>query len=246
MSNYVNDINKKYNIENNQINFVAIKSMINVLIKNNEAYLSNQKLMINEDILKIFIELYREFQYFFDLNYNRKSDFLLFFTALYNSIKNNEIINFDALFCPGYSKNGYKDNLGVTTKWKLKLLKDMSLFMHSRNILNNITCYYSDVFLENTNYELEPQWHEQLLLNMNAFHKEGKKYFDNNQILNMSQLPIFSSEKSIGGYVDSDIIKKIPLSTYKAFKKCNQRFYDKMDLCQVFRHNFSNSLNYCI
>ena len=71
-------------------------------------------------------------------------------------------INFNSLFCPGYTRYGYKSELGHTTKWKLEELSKIRDFLDSYGIKSSFKNYYSDVFLENTDSKLEPNWKEQM------------------------------------------------------------------------------------
>ena len=229
MSNYTEDLIKKYKITKQQTTSMAVKSLINAMIEQKEASLIKQELTINEEVFLKCYRLYEKCLEHFDPNYNRKTDFYLFFLYLINGFNNHEEINFSALFCPGYTKYGYKDHLGNTTTWKLEELSKIKKMLGENDILATIKCYYSDVFLENTDAKLEPLWEEQLKYNRDLFHQEGEKYFHCEDVKNMSDLPIFSTSDDIEGYVDLNIISSLSPSTYKAFMKCNEKFYKSMD-----------------
>lgn len=64
--------------------------------------------------------------------------------------------------------------------------------------------------------------------NRYLFHEEAKKYFDEIYVKNASDLEIFSEEKSISGYIDDNLVKKVNPRTYKSFKKFNEKFYNKL------------------
>ena len=85
----------------------------------------------------------------FDLNYNRKSDFISFCRYVASSKIEGKEINFNSLFCPGYTRHGYKEELGHTTKWKLEELAKIRDVLNCYGINNTFKNYYSDVFLEN-------------------------------------------------------------------------------------------------
>lgn len=225
---FINDIFRAFNIEYNQINIIVVKSLIAAMIDRNLCYKEKQRLIFDE---KDFIDcwlIYLSCLNYFDPNYNRKTDFSLFFKYIIDNKTLKKKINFHALFCPGYTKNGYKEHLGNTTLWKLKALHDIMNMFRNINIESSIICYYSDVFLENCDSLLEPKWKEQLNNNRNLFHMEGKKYFECNCIRNVSDISIFSHEKDKDGFVDKKIISSIPLSTYNAFVKGNENFYNSM------------------
>lgn len=228
MKTYLNNIFKEFNIENSQLNVIAVKALIAAMISKNICFQEKQKLSFDEQIFNECWKVYSNCLYYFDPNYNRKTDFSLFFRYIIDSQMLNKKINFHALFCPGYTKNGYKSHLGKTTLWKLKELYRISNMLQDSNIELSITSYYSDVFLENCNSELEPKWKEQLDYNRKLFHLEGNKYFDSEYIKNASDISVFASEKDSDGYVDNTIISNISKSTYDAFTKSNKKFYTSM------------------
>ena len=254
MKLFVNDIFHIFNIKKNQLSVNAVKGLISAMVEKNKCVYDKQQIVFDE---KFFLEcwnVYMDSLDFFDLNYNRKTDFSLYFKYIIDCKDNlDKAINFHALFCPGYSKYGYKDHLGNTTLWKLKELRNLTNMLNNHMSVN-LTCYYSDVFLENCNNNLEPDWEKQLKYNRSLFHDEANKYFNDKMVRNMSDLDIFSKEKDIEGYVDENIIKSIPLTTYSAFKKGNDKFYRSLGFTEEqikFRNDrlitmyriFSNYLN---
>lgn len=228
MKIFVNDIFKTFNIESSQLNVTTVKSLIAAMISKGVCFQEKQKLVFNE---QLFIEcwtVYSKCLTYFDPNYNRKTDFSSFFKYIIDYKLLAKEINFHALFCPGYTKNGYKSYLGNTTLWKLKVLREIVNMLQDNNIESTMTCYYSDVFLENCNSKLEPKWQEQLDYNRMLFHIEGNKYFDCEDVKNASDISIFALEKDREGYVDNTIIDSIPKTTYDAFVKSNKKFYTLM------------------
>ena len=228
MELYFKDIFEKYNIEKDQINVNVVKAIVNVLKEKELCSEKKQKLNINSDAFLYCWQLYIILLEHFDPNYNRRTDFVLFFKYVLLERIENKSINFKTLFCPGYTKYGYKDRLGHTTKWKLEELYNIRNLLTKKNIANTFTNYYSNVFLENCNSSLEPNWKKQLEYNRELFHKEGEKYFNKFEVLDTSTIPIFNTEKSIFGYIDDKIICSTKKTTYNAFVKSNKKFYESL------------------
>lgn len=228
MKLFVNDIFQIYGIEKKQLNVNAVKGLISAMVDKNKCTYEKQQIVFDENFFFDCWQVYKDSLIFFDPNYNRKTDFSLYFKHIIDCKDDFEkSVNFHALFCPGYSRYGYKDHLGNTTLWKLKELRNLTDMLN--NHMNvNLTCYYSDVFLENCNPSLEPNWEEQLKYNRALFHEEAAKYFDDDMVRNVSELDVFSKKEDIEGYIDEDIIKSIPLTTYSAFKKGNDKFYHSL------------------
>ena len=227
---FINDLFEKYQIEKNEINIMAVKSLLSILYKNNNATLYHQKIEIDEEIFsEIWLIYTLSMQNFFDNNYNRKSDFLLYFDHLYNSLYNGKKLNMLSLFCPGYTKDGYKKYFGHTNSWKMQNLAELEKFYKENNIDSKIYNYYSDVFLENTNYDLNPNWKEELEENKKIYNEYGLKFFPKSQVLYASQIPVFSTDECIEGYVDIEKVKSLPLKIYKSILLSNKKFYDKLN-----------------
>lgn len=240
MKKFINDIFKTFDIERTQLNTIAVKSLIAAMISRGVCVQEKQKLLFNEQLFLECWIIYTNCLIYFDPNYNRKTDFSSFFKYILDYKLLYKKIRFHALFCPGYTKNGYKTYLGNTTLWKLKTLKEIVDMLQDNNIDSIMTCYYSDVFLENCNSELEPNWKEQLDYNRMLFHEEGSKYFDSKEIKNISDINIFTLEKDGPGFVDDTIIKKIPKTTYDAFVQGNKKFYSSMEFTDeqmIYRNN---------
>lgn len=228
MKMFISDIFKTFNIERTQLNTIAVKGLIAAMISKGVCIQEKQKLVFNEQLFIECWSVYFECLTYFDFNYNRKTDFSLFFKYILDCKLLSKEINFHALFCPGYTKNGYKPYLGNTTLWKLKALREIIDTLRDNDIYSTMTCYYSDVFLENCNSKLEPNWQAQLNYNRMLFRQEGSKYFDFNDIKNASDISIFTLEKDASGFVDDTIIGSIPKTTYDAFVKSNRKFYTSM------------------
>ena len=67
-----------------------------------------------------------------------------------------------------------------------------------------------------------------MINNCELFHKEGEKYFDKDEVLNASSIPIFNKENAEVGYIDNTIIESIKSNTYSAFIKSNRKFYESL------------------
>ena len=119
---FVNDIPKIFNIDNTQLNITAIKALLIALENEGLAYKEKQKIVLDEYVFIKLWNIYEASLVFFDPNYNRKSDFKLYFINIIKSLYKEEKLNFFALFCPGYTTDGYKEKVGSTNKWKLKEL----------------------------------------------------------------------------------------------------------------------------
>ena len=232
MDIYFNDIFDVLNIEKNQINVNIVKAIVCALKENGLCSENKQKLKIEKDAFMYCWELYIQLLEHFDPNYNRRTDFLLLFRYILSEMLEKKSINFKSLFCPGYTKYGYKDRLGHTTTWKLEELYNIKNMLDKKNISNTFKNYYSDVFLENYDSSLEPKWKEQMMYNRILFHEEGEKYFGKEEVQDASVIPIFNDEKSIYGYIDEKIIDSLKKTTYSAFVKSNKKFYESLNFTE--------------
>lgn len=232
MELFINDVYNRYNVEKSEANTNAIKAMMIVLKEKELCQENKQKLSIDSDVLDYSFEIFKKMLEHFDPNYNRRSDFIAFCRYVAASKIDGDIINFNSLFCPGYTRYGYKSELGHTTKWKLEELSKIRDLLDKYGIKSNFKNYYSDVFLENTNSKLEPNWKEQMENNRELFHKEGEKYFDKDEVLNASSIPIFNKDSSVVGYIDDQLIKTVKSGTYSAFVKSNRKFYESLNFTE--------------
>lgn len=223
-----NDLFERFTIEKNQYNVFGIREIVKAMIKNKYAVIDNSQMIVFDEILfKFLLDVYNSWYNYFDINYNQKNDLSIFFQIVILAKKQKEGIKFLALFCPGYTKTGYKNYLGYTTIWKLEELQKISDLLNSFGIKNEITCYYSDVFLENYDSDSNPNWGDELNFNRSLFHEECQKY-PNLIGKNLSDLNLFSKKDDIIGYINEDIIENLSSRVYKVFKKANEEFYKKM------------------
>ena len=229
MELYLKDIHEVFNIEKDEISKNVVKAIVWAMKQKGFCVEEKQKLVLDSDMFEYCWTMYKTLLEHFDPNYNRRHDFLSLFNYIISSTVDDEKIEFNSLFCPGYTRHGYKNKLGHTTTWKLEELSKIRDMFDEHNIKTVFKNYYSDVFLENFDSSLEPNWKEQMEYNRYLFHEEGKKYFNSDEVLNASSIPIFSEDKDIYGYVDPEIIKSIKIATYSAFIKSNQKFYESLD-----------------
>lgn len=225
----VNDIFEVFNLEKTQLNIASLKALFVAMKRFQLLDMEKQNIIFEENVFIYLWSVFLEFLYYFDLNYNRKTDLSLFFSRLIESLYQNKTLNFYALFCPGYTISGYKDYLGDTTIWKLKKLKELTNMMSSYQISVNMLCLYADVFLENCDSQKNMFWHEQMEYNRSLFHIEGEKYFEAEQVRNMSSLEPFNHDFDLKGYVDEKKINSISQKVYNSFLHCNEKFYKKMN-----------------
>ena len=228
MEVFLNDIFDVVGIEKNQININVVKAIVYALKEKGLCIQDKQRLNIDRDTLEYCWNIYAQLLLHFDPNYNRRTDFLILFRYILSEKLEKNCINFNSLFCTGYTRYGYKNRLGHTTIWKLEELYNIRNLLERNGISNTFRNYYSDVFLENCDSTLEPRWREQLEYNRELFRKEGEKYFDKSEVLDASSIPIFSNDDSIPGFIDDGIINSTKLTTYSAFVKSNKKFYESL------------------
>ncbi|WP_430884435.1 hypothetical protein [Fusibacter sp. JL216-2] len=212
-----------FSIEQTQLNKTVVKALVRAMRKKNYAWIS-QSITFDEEV---FYNTWGAFQIwlkYFDINYNRRTDFETLFLRLINSIYEKKEIHLCSLFCPGYKDRGYKDYLGHTTLWKLRALYLFKNDLSDYGINVKSSLFYADVFLENCDDTQYSQWYNELKYNRFLFHEEGMKFFDKDELLNTSDLMIFSSPKCIGGYVDSTLISRVRNKTYEVFIQNNKKF----------------------
>ena len=214
-----NDILYKLKIDNNQINRNFIKSIINALLINGDAIIDKQKIIVDINKIEVLWNLLMELKIFFDYRYNTKKDLSSFFKGIIMQ----ETINLNAIFCPGYTNNGYKNYIGNNNSIRIEKLSELKKKLEELKILCNFKITLANIFLENTNLLLNPKWFEELKIHEEKFAELAKEFFDSSEIYFLSN--IFSEEKYIEGFVDETIEKT---RTYYNFLKNNLEFYKKM------------------
>ena len=218
MYNY-NSLIEKLKINNNPENRKKLKAIINALIKNGEALIIKQSIDTDYQKVAYLYYILNELKTFFDYGYNSKEDLTRF---LYYILNPNSI-NLNAIFCPGYTKNGYKNYIGNNNTVRIEILKELSEKLKELQIQVNIKVILANIFLENTDYITNPNWEQELLFHEQKFIELAKKHFDDKEILKLSS--IYQSKKYIEGFILEDICHG---KTYDNFYKNNLEFYRKM------------------
>ena len=132
-------------------------------------------------------------------------------------------MDLNAIFCPGYTNNGYKDYIGNNNTSRLIILNELSSRLNEMNINAKFNIMLADVFLENTNTNDNPNWKNELSLHRELFKNLASKYFEDGSIKCLSD--IYQGEEYIEGFVDKSIcLGKV----YDNFYKNNKDFYQKM------------------
>lgn len=211
---------EKYKIPVNDEQKKQIKSLLTAMGNNNLSYIKKQRIYLDENKFNDLFTICSELKTIFDYKYNTRNDLEQFFDML---ISNNDFIKFYAVFCPGYTDTGYKDRLGHTTTCKIEKLKNLKKFCVKNKIKCNINCIYADIFLENYDDILNPNWEQELELNKKLFFEYALKYFDEEEITFLSD--IYSDAIYIKGFIAEGILTG---KGYDDFIKYNKSFYEKM------------------
>ena len=233
MKLYLEDFPEYLKVEKNKLNLLAIKELLANMEKKDLVIRQKQQLIFDEKVFNKMWNLYYNGLEHYDVNYNRKTDIKSYFKYMLENDLENIPTNFFALFCPGYTDDGYKDRLGHTTIWKLKELKDILEFYKKYDLDSTLICCYSDVFLENVDTDKNSNWKAEMEYNRSLFHKEAQKYFPKEWAINTSDLPIFQSEDDVAGYINEDMVNQVRGKTYHAFTVANQKFYTKLGFSEA-------------
>ncbi len=206
-------------IDNSAVNRSYLKSIVNSLIKNNEAFVKKQKIFTDTDKVVYLWELLQKLSEFFDYTYNTKvelSEFLYF-------VLNDKEINLNAIFCPGYTDNGYKNYIGNNNTMRLKTLKSLKDKLSQEQINSNFKITLSDIFLENIDIEKNTNLYDELTFHREEFIKTAMKDFKEEEIVILSEF--FNDEDYVSGFIDDSLLSG---KTYQNFYKNNEAFYKKM------------------
>ena len=214
-----NDLICKLKMDDNVTNRKQLKAIVNALIKNGNAIVEKQLIKVDINYVIYLWQIINNLGCCFDYKYNTKIDLTKFIFYMINK----NIVNLNAIFCPGYTKTGYKDYIGNNNSTRLETLNKLKDYLKKNNIDAKFNITLADIFLENTNSELNPNWKDELELHVQKFIEKSKENFDLNEIIILSS--IFTEEKYIKGYIDEKIIKN---KTYYNFLKNNLEFYNKM------------------
>ena len=214
-----NNLIYKLKIDDNVTNRKQLKAIINALIKNGNAIVEKQLINVDINYVIYLWGIINKLSYYFDYKYNTKIDLTKF---IYYMINKNPV-NLNAIFCPGYTKDGYKNYIGNNNSTRLETLNKLKDFFQKNNIDTKFNITLADIFLENTNSALNPNWKNELEIHVQKFIEKSKENFDLNEIIILSSM--FAEKKYIKGYIDENIIKN---KTYYNFLKNNLEFYNKM------------------
>jgi len=214
-----NDLICKLKIDNNVTNRKQLKAIINALIKNGNATVEKQLIKVDINYVIYLWEIVNKLSCYFDYKYNTKIDL----TKFIHYMINKNIVNLNAIFCPGYTKDGYKNYIGNNNSTRLETLNKLKDFFKKNNIDAKFNITLADIFLENTNSALNPNWKNELEFHVQKFIEKSKENFVLNEIIILSH--IFTGEKYVKGYIDEKISKN---KTYYNFLKNNLEFYNKM------------------
>lgn len=206
-------------IDNNAVNRSYVKSIVNSLLKNNDAFVIKQKIFTDKDKVVYLWNLLQKLSEFFDYTYNTKvelSEFLYF-------VLNNKQINLNAIFCPGYTDNGYKNYIGNNNTMRLKTLKSLKDKLSQERIDSNFKITLSDIFLENVDIKKNANLYDELSFHREEFIKKALEDFKEEDIVILSE--VFNDESYVRGFIDDSLLKG---KTYQKFYKNNESFYKKM------------------
>jgi len=216
----LNDIIEMLKIDSsNKKDIFYLKILIDVLINEKIVSINKQKISIDINYLIKQWNLISNIGEYFDFSNSSKEDLFYFFSKL---IKNDEI-NFDAVFCPGYTNNGYKNNVGRGNLKKMQILCKIKNELINLGYCIKIKIILADVFLENADELENPFWEKELNLHRLKFKQCAMKYFNPSEILFLSD--IFCEKKYIKGFINNSIINS---KIYDNFYNNNHNFYKDM------------------
>lgn len=216
----LDELFKKYAILVNNEQKKQIKALLTAMESNNLSYIKKQRIYLDENKFKELFTIFSELKVIFDYKYNTRNDLEQFFDMI---ISNSDSVNFYAIFCPGYTDTGYKDRLGHTTTSKIEKLRILKDFCEKNKIKCNVNCIYADIFLENCNNILNPNWEQELQVNKKLFLEYALRYFEEKEITFLSD--IYSDNVYVKGFIDERILTG---KRYNDFMKYNKSFYEKM------------------
>ena len=215
-----NDLINRLNIDNNSFNKSHLKAIINALIINGEAYIEKQMIYVDFYKVEYLWSLYLKLSSYFDYKYNSKIDLTKFFSYI---LSGNDL-NLNAIFCPGYTDNGYKDYIGNNNSKRLLILKLLKEELENNDIKTKFHISLADIFLENTDSYKNMNWQDELLIHTKKFVEKAKEHFTDDEIVVFSN--VFASDEYIKGFVDKELLTG---KNYETFYKNNEEFYKKMN-----------------
>jgi len=218
------DLITNLSIQNNSENKKIIKAIVHSLINNNQAIVEKQSIDLNYDLFEHIYNQLIELEDFFDYSYSTKIDL----TKFIDYILSQRDLNINAIFCPGYTSDGYKDYIGKNNKNRLADLRRLKDKLIQLNIPTNINIELADIFLENTDSKRNELWREELEVHRIKFIKEASLHFSKENIIKLSD--VFNGEEYEKGFINGEICSG---KTYDSFYKNNIAFYKKMKWCDT-------------
>ncbi len=218
MYNYDNLL-EKLKVGNNIESRKKVKAIIHALIKNGDAIFVKQAIDTDYQKVEYLYEILNKLERFFDYHYNSKIDLTKFLC----SILNDNALNIDAIFCPGYTNNGYKNYVGNNNTLRLMTLYQLASKLEEMEIDAHFNIMLANIFLENTNILVNPNWKEELVEHEKKFIELANKYFKRDEIMKMSN--IYEGDDYQYGFVDEKLCHG---KVYDSFLKNNIVFYRKL------------------
>lgn len=214
------DLIDRLNIVSDAENKKIVKAIVHSLINNEQARIIKQDIDINYALFEQLYNILNELKDFFDYRYSTKVDL----TKFLNYVLTKEVLNIHAIFCPGYTKDGYKNYIGNNNSSRLIILKDLKTRLIEMSIPTNINIELADIFLENTDSSKNKNWKEELNIHRAEFIRVSSQYFEKKNIIKLSD--IFTGLDYEKGFINTEICSG---KTYDSFYKNNMEFYKKMN-----------------
>ena len=120
-----NDLICKLKMADNVTNRKQLKAIVNALIKNGNATVEKQLIKVDINYVIYLWEIVNNLGCYFDYKYNTKIDLTKFIFYMINE----NIVNLNAIFCPGYTKTGYKDYIGNNNSTRLETLNKLKDYL---------------------------------------------------------------------------------------------------------------------
>ena len=211
---------EKLRIYNNLENRKILKSIVHALLKSGDAIIVKQLIDVDYNKVKNLYNILNELSSYFDYSYNTKIDL----TSFLIYILNEKPLSINAIFCPGYTSDGYKDYVGTNNSKRIENLSKLSQKFDEMGVEAEFKIMLANIFLENTDYFVNSNWQKELKNHEIKFIELSKKFFNENEILKLSD--IYSGEEYVNGFVDEQLCFG---KVYNSFYKNNIDFYKKMN-----------------
>jgi hypothetical protein len=217
-----NQLYEKYHLDKTD------KKMIKAIFKSMKPYeyfeMNRQRLVFDENVFETLLAVMIKSSQFFDYGYSNLQDLELYSKYMLEALYSNNSATFMAIFCPGYTDNGYKNRVGRNNIRKLNQIAELKQMLKEQGVEINVKCAYADVFVENCDSIVNPNWTTELSENGKIFSDYASTMFDKEEVIFLSSL--FKEDKYIKGFVESQYLYK---NGYEQFRKTNKDFYSGMD-----------------